>query len=84
MPEFLYQILKSQKDIMIRLAGGGAQPNISQTIIKTLKIPIPPLEVQEQIVAEIESEQKIVNANKELMEKMEKKIKTKIGEVWGV
>jgi type I restriction-modification system DNA methylase subunit/restriction endonuclease S subunit len=83
MPEFLYQILKSQKDIMIRLAGGGAQPNISQTIIKTLKIPIPPLEVQEQIVAEIESEQKIVNANKELMEKMEKKVEAKIGEVWG-
>ena len=82
-PEFLYQTMLSQKDTMIRLAGGGAQPNISQTIIKTLKIPLPPLEVQEQIVAEIEAEQKIVNANKELMEKMEKKVETKIGEVWG-
>ncbi len=83
MPEFLYQTLLSQKDVMIRLAGGGAQPNISQTIIKNLKIPLPPLEVQEQIVAEIEAEQKVINVNKELIEKMEKKIEAKIGEVWG-
>lgn len=48
-----------------------------------IKIPLPPLEVQEQIVAEIEAEQKVVNANKELIEKMEKKIKAKISEVWG-
>ena len=82
MPEFLYQILKSQKDIMIRLAGGGAQPNISQTIIKKLKIPLPPLEVQKQIVAEIDSEQKAVDECKNLIAKMETKIKTKISELW--
>jgi type I restriction enzyme M protein len=65
-------------------AGGGAQGNISPNQIKSYKIPLPPLEVQEQIVAEIEAEQNVVNANKELMEKMEKKVEAKIGEVWGV
>jgi restriction endonuclease S subunit len=57
--------------------------HISNKDIKNLKIPLPPLEVQEQIVAVIEAEQRAVNANKELVEKMEKKIEVKIGEVWG-
>ena len=61
----------------------GAQPHLGHKIIAEQKIPLPPLEVQEQIVAEIEAEQKIMNANKELIEKMEKKIEAKIGEVWG-
>jgi len=82
-PNFLYQILKSQKNIMIRLAGGGAQPNISQTIIKTLKIPLPPLEIQEKIVAEIKAEQKAIEECKKLIKKMGKKIEVKIGEIWG-
>ncbi len=65
------------------LGGGGVQINIGKKDILSVKIPLPPLEVQEQIVAEIEAEQKVVNANKELIEKMEKKVEAKIGEVWG-
>ena len=48
-----------------------------------IRIPLPPLEVQEQIVAEIEAEQKAVEECKKLIEKMKKKIEAKIGEVWG-
>jgi len=62
---------------------GNSIPQLTIPMIKNEKIPLPPLEVQEQIVAEIEAEQNVVNANKELMEKMEKKIEAKIGEVWG-
>ncbi len=46
------------------------------------KIPLPPLSVQEQIVAEIESEQRAIDECKKLIEKMQKKIEAKIGEVW--
>jgi len=42
-----------------------------------------PLETQQKIVAEIESERELVEANKKLIEIFEKKIKDKIGEVWG-
>lgn len=35
------------------------------------------------IVEQIEKEQSLVNANKELIEIFEKKIKNKIGKVWG-
>jgi predicted GIY-YIG superfamily endonuclease len=35
---------------------GGAQPNISQGIIRNLEIPVPPLDQQKRIVAEIEKQ----------------------------
>jgi len=67
-PEFLYQVLKSQKEKMVQLAGGGAQPNISQTIIKALKIPLPPLEIQKQIVEELDGYQKVIDGAKQVVE----------------
>ncbi len=51
-------------------------------VIQQLKIPLPPLEIQEQIVAKIEEEQKMVESAKWLIEIFEKKIKDRIGEVW--
>ncbi len=67
-PEYLYLILKSQKDYLISLSGGGAQPNISQKIIRELKIPLPPLSVQEEVAAEIEGYQKIIDGAKMVVE----------------
>jgi type I restriction enzyme M protein len=48
-----------------------------------LKIPLPPIETQKEIVAKIEEEQKLVDSNKQLIEIFEKKVKDKISEVWG-
>lgn len=48
-----------------------------------MKIPLPPLEIQGKIVTEIEAERELVEANTKLIEIFEKKIKDKIGEVWG-
>ena len=44
---------------------------------------MPDLETQHAIVAEIEAEQALVNANHELIRRMEAKIKTAIDRVWG-
>ena len=46
------------------------------------EFPLPPLETQQAIVAEIESEQALVNANRELIERFEKKIQDAIARVW--
>jgi type I restriction enzyme M protein len=73
-PEYLYLILKSQKEYLISLSGGGAQPNISQKIIRELKIPLPPLAIQQEIVAEIEGYQKIVDGAKSVVENYKPKI----------
>ena len=62
---------------------GSAQPKLSQQNLNRIRIPIPSLEIQEMIVAEIESGRELVEANKKLIEIFEKKIKDKIREVWG-
>ncbi len=82
-PEFLFQILRSKKDELIGLAGGGAQPNISQNIIKNLKIPLPSLKIQKQVVEEIKDEQIIVEQNRKMVMFYEKKMERKISEIWG-
>jgi type I restriction enzyme M protein len=74
-PEFLFYILKAKREYLISLSSGGAQPNISQSIIKSLKIPLPPLSVQEQIVAEIESYQKIIDGAKQVIDNYKPTIK---------
>jgi type I restriction enzyme M protein len=63
-PEYLYYVLKQQTQNFVALSGGGGQPNISQQIIKDFEIPLPPIEIQEQIVKEIEGYQKIIDGAK--------------------
>ena len=64
-------------------ASGGAQGNIAPREILKYKIPLPPLETQQTIVAEIEAEQSLVAANRELVERFEGNIQAAIGRVWG-
>lgn len=61
----------------------GTVTNLHLVDIKTIKIPLPPLATQQAIVAEIEAEQALVNANKDLIERFEAKIKAAINRVWG-
>ena len=53
--KYLFYYLKSQKENFIELGKGGAQPNISQTVIKEYPIMLPPLKEQGRIVERIES-----------------------------
>jgi type I restriction enzyme M protein len=82
-PEYLYYVLKQQTQNFVALSGGGGQPNISQQIIKDFEIPLPPLEIQEQIVKQIEGYQKEIEDYKQIIYQREQKIKDKINEVWG-
>ena len=52
--KYLYHYLSNKKRKLIGQGIGGAQPNISQTILKKLIIPISPLPEQRAIVAKIE------------------------------
>ncbi len=51
---FLFYYLLSQKNNFIKKSRGGAQPNISQELIKSHLIPLPPLPEQQRIVDLIE------------------------------
>ena len=43
---FLLGLLRTRKSDLVRQAAGGAQPNISQTIVRGLDIPLPPTATQ--------------------------------------
>jgi len=62
---------------------GAAQPKLNQDALNNIKIPLPPLDIQKQIVARIKEEQRLVDATKKLIELYQGKIKEKIDEVWG-
>ncbi|MBK9162251.1 MAG: N-6 DNA methylase [Nitrosomonadales bacterium] len=65
------------------IVSGAAQPQLPIRNLNEAKIPIPALATQQAIVAEIEAEQTLVNANKQLIARFEAKIKTTINRVWG-
>jgi len=62
---------------------GSAQPKLNQKALNSIMIPFPSFDTQNQIVAQIEKEQELVNANKQLIELFEQKIKDRIAKVWG-
>jgi type I restriction enzyme M protein len=83
--EFLYWSLVGKYEELraVSEARGGNQSNLNAQLIRDVQIPLPDLETQRAIVAEIEAEQALVNANRELIRRMEAKIKTAIDRVWG-
>jgi len=85
LPNYLLAILRSPygKHQGDAAATGVAQKTVSLTSLREFKIPLPPLETQQAIVAEIEAEQALVEANRQLIEGFEKKIEAAIARVWG-
>ncbi|MDX9953520.1 MAG: N-6 DNA methylase [Anaerolineae bacterium] len=83
--DFLYNILGS--DIVLqqfqRAATGGVVNNLNSELVRKVTIPLPPLETQRAIVAEIEAEQALVDANRELIARFERKIQATLARVWG-
>jgi type I restriction enzyme M protein len=61
----------------------GTVTNLHLVDIKTIKIPLPPHATQQAIVAEIEAEQALVAANRELITRFEQKIQATLARVWG-
>jgi type I restriction enzyme S subunit len=62
---YLLYFLQSQKNEFIAAGKGGAQPNISQGVVKSWQIALPPLEEQLKIIDEIDSQlEHLAQANK--------------------
>lgn len=53
-PRFLFHGLASKKQDLIEMGQGGAQPNISQQLLKGVQFPLPPLSEQRRIVAKVD------------------------------
>ncbi len=53
--DFLWHYLRAIRGELLHNSFGAAQPNISQTLIRALEIPVPPLAEQRRLVARIEA-----------------------------
>jgi type I restriction enzyme S subunit len=71
-PEFLYYVLSFSKDKIISLGAGGAQPNISQQIIRELEIPFPLQGEQRKIAAILSSVDEAIEKTEAIIEQTEK------------
>ena len=83
--DFLYYILSSANTYnqFEQLATWWVVKNLNSDLVKQVNIPLPSLEEQNQIVAEIEKEEAMVESAKQLIEVFEKKIKDRIDEIRG-
>ena len=62
-PKFLVLVLESMYQYLLNLRTGIARDNLSQEKIRNIRIPVPPLDIQQQLVAEVEQlEAKITEA----------------------
>ena len=74
-PEFIQRLLGNSVE--------NARANVSMGVLGSLTIPLPPLATQQAIVAEIEAEQALVAANRELITRFEQKIQATLARIWG-
>ena len=81
--EYLYWNLLSQHERNAMQSVGAIFKNLTTHQVKEFKVPLPPLETQKAIAADIKAEQALVDANCELIERFEKKIQDTIARVWG-
>jgi len=64
--KYLFYILKGYN--FNSVITGSAQPQITRTSLDPIEIPLPPLEVQEEIVRELEQYQKIIDGAKQVVD----------------
>lgn len=72
--QFLYYCLM-YSDLSSTISG-SAQPQITRSSLAPYKIPLPPLSVQEEIVAELDSYQKIIDGAKQVVDNWKPHIET--------
>ncbi len=64
------------------LMTGGGQPQFNANAVNKILLPLPPLEIQKEIVEKIEAERVLVESAKRLIEIYEQKIKNTISKIW--
>ena len=80
---FLLHLLEADSEKIKSEGHGIAMMHATKGAMEVRKFPLPPLATQQAIVTEIEAEQALVTANRELIERFEKKIQATLARVWG-
>ena len=80
---FLFYFLLSQKKSLIEISTGGAQPNISQKILRNLYVPIPEIQEQRRIADILTRAESIVRLRREALKKTQEIIPALFLEMFG-
>lgn len=72
---YIYNVLKNIQNKIYDLQSGMGQPHVYAKDIMKIKIPLPPINIQEQIVNEIENYQKIIDGAKQVVDNYKPSIK---------
>ena len=65
---YIFLILKGLQDNIYKFQQGGAQPHVYPKDLVTIEIPLPPLDIQEQIVAELDGYAAIISGAKQIVD----------------
>lgn len=68
--QFAFFLLLAARKEIINMSYGGGQPNISQELIKSFRVQVPPFEEQQSIVHHIETESAQIDAKRAKTEKL--------------
>jgi type I restriction enzyme M protein len=81
-PKFLFWCSTTFKDELERMSGKATFGFVSVGTLKKFKIPLPPIEIQDEILTELEEYQGIINNAKNTIESYDKKTKSTIAKLW--
>lgn len=80
--KYLFWWFKQISNIIISNGNGSTVKGVNSDFINNLDIPLPPLEEQQKIVAELEHERQLIDNAKQLIEIMQNKINFTISQLW--
>jgi len=83
-PAFLFYLLKDQRfnDFLGQEISGANINNLNFGILSRFEIPLPPIEVQKQILTELEKSEDQIRKNEDEVAQLKESIKQKIAQIW--
>lgn len=70
---YLWHVLRQKRRSLVAAGQGGAQPNISQAIVRRVSVPLPPLEEQRRIVQEVDERLSRIDAMRASIEQAQRR-----------
>ena len=68
LPEYLFWVTSTFKNELLRLSGKTSFEFVSVKTLKTIEIPLPPLEIQEEIVKELDGYQAVIDGAQKVVD----------------
>ena len=81
--KFLYYLLDMESEKIKADGHGIAMMHATKSGMERRGLPLPPLATQQSIVAELDEEEGLISANRNLIDRFERKIQAAIARVWG-